>query len=58
MEIFNSMLSFFDIEEIEQISNFAEFAPWFVKVLVALIIVGVFVRCFFSAMVAVSRGIR
>lgn len=58
MEIFNSMMSFFDIEEITEITNFAEFAPWFVKVLVALIVVGVFVRCFFSAMVAVSRGIR
>lgn len=58
MEIFNSMMSFFDIEEIEQIKTFADFAPWFVKVLVALIIVGVFVRCFFSAMVGVSRGLR
>ena len=52
------MMSFFDIEEIEQIKTFADFAPWFVKVLVALIIVGVFVRCFFSAMVGVSRGLR
>ena len=58
MEIFNNMMSFFNIVELEQMESFADFAPWFVQVLLALILLGVFIRCFFSAMVAVSRGIR
>ncbi len=58
MEIFESLLQFFGIESISTIEDFAAFMPWFVKVILAVIIVGVFIRCFFSAMVEVSRGIR
>ncbi len=58
MEIFNSIMEFFDIEAVDSLTNFAEFVPWFVKVILAIIVVGVFIRCFFSAMVEVSRGIR
>lgn len=58
MEIFNSIMEFFDIKAVDSLTNFAEFVPWFVKVILAIIVVGVFIRCFFSAMVEVSRGIR
>lgn len=58
MEIFNNLMAFFEIEQIDELTSFADFAPWFVKVICAIIIMGVFIRCFFSAMVAVSRGIR
>ena len=58
MSIFESLLQFFDIENISTIEDFACFVPWFIKVILAVLVVGVFIRVFFSAMVEVSRGIR
>lgn len=58
MEIFNSIMEFFDIEAVAELENFADFVPWFIKVLLAIVVVSVFLRCFFSAMVEVSRGLR
>ena len=58
MEIFNSIMEFFEIETVDTLTNFGEFVPWFVKVILAILVVSVFLRCFFSAMVEVSRGIR
>lgn len=58
MEIFNSIMEFFEIETVDTLTCFGDFVPWFVKVLLAIIVVCVFLRCFFSAMVEVSRGIR
>lgn len=58
MYLFNQIMEFFNLEEVESITDFAEFAPWFVKVVLAIIVVSVFIRVFFSAMVEVSRGVR
>lgn len=54
MEIINQLLSFFGISNLETISTFAEFVPWFCKFIFAVLIVGTVIR----AMISVTYKIR
>lgn len=57
MEIIKSLFQFFGIDNLTEISNFAEFIPWFVKVCFAVFIICFVFRCFFSAVYQIRKGL-
>lgn len=58
MQIINSLIDFFGINNLEQITTFGEFIPWFVKIILALLIVCYVFELFFYSVNKIVRGLK
>ena len=58
MNLYEMVEEFFGLEIVNEINNFADFLPWFVKVAVSAIIFGVCVRSFMSLLISFTKGIK
>ena len=58
MYIIESLMQFFGIDNLAEITTFAEFIPWFVKVLLAVFIICYIFRCFFTAVYQIRKGLK
>lgn len=58
MILIESLMSFFGIDNLTEISNFAQFIPWFVKLLFAVFIVCYIFKCFFTAVYKIGRDLK
>ncbi len=57
MEIFNMICNYFEIEQLDTITTFADFVPWFVKILAVLFILGTIFKALFNMIWQVNRGL-
>lgn len=58
MAIIDSLMQFFGIDNLTEVTTFAEFVPWFVKLLLAVVIICCMFRCLFNATWKISRGLN
>lgn len=58
MELYELIQNFFGLEEMVNVTNFAEFLPWFIKVSASMTIFCVFMVAFFAFARQITNGVK
>lgn len=57
MAVMNELIDFFGLESVSELENFAQFVPWFIDRLLAVFIVCFIMKCLFTSVWKIERGI-